>query len=104
MNKALLEELKQLSAAERIELVYDLWDSIPPGESSSLRGDLLTLPSAERIELAMEIWDSIAPEDIPGPTPEQMVEIERRLAEHQRDPSSAIPWEEVQARLRSRFG
>ena len=104
MNKALLEELKRLSAADRIELVHDLWDSIPPGESSSWRADLLALPSAERIELAMDLWDSIAPEDMPLPSPEQMAEIERRWAEHQRDPSSAIPWEEVQARLRSRFG
>jgi putative addiction module component (TIGR02574 family) len=35
---------------------------------------------------------------------EQIQELERRLAEHKRDPSSALPWEEVRARLRARFG
>jgi putative addiction module component (TIGR02574 family) len=103
MSKAVLAELMQLSPAERIELVHDLWDSISPGESPSLKDDLLNLTSEERIELAMELWDSIAPEDMPPLTPEEIAELEQRLAEHQRDPGSAIPWEEVRARLWSRY-
>ncbi len=104
MNKALLAELTQLSAAERIELVHDLWDSISPGMSPSLNADLVNLTAEERIELAMDLWDSIAPEDMPPLTPEEIAELERRLAEHERDPSSAVPWEEVRARLWSRYG
>ena len=30
MNKALLKELLELTPAERLELVEELWDSIPP--------------------------------------------------------------------------
>jgi putative addiction module component (TIGR02574 family) len=41
---------------------------------------------------------------LPPLTPEQKAEIERRLEAHRRDPSSAIPWEEVRARLAEKFG
>ena len=74
MNKTLRDEVMKLSTAEKIELVRELWESIPPGE--------------EAFEL----------------TPEQIQEIERRIAEHERDPGSAVPWEEVRERLRAKFG
>ena len=74
MNKVLLQELLQLTPAERIELAQELWDSIPP-ES----------------------------EDLPSLTAEQMAEIDRRLAEHERDPGRAIPWDVVKARLWARY-
>ncbi len=45
-----------------------------------------------------------SPESIPSLTAAQLTEIERRLAEHARDPSAAVPWEEVRARLWSRLG
>lgn len=38
----------------------------------------------------------------PELTTEQRAELDRRMAEHERDPSSSIPWEVVRARLRSR--
>ena len=68
--------------------------------------DLLKLPVAERVELAMALWESI--ENSPEAealfplTDAQRAELDRRLAEHERDPSTAIPWEEVQRRLRDR--
>jgi putative addiction module component (TIGR02574 family) len=37
------------------------------------------------------------------PDPEVLAEIERRRAEHEKDPSSALSWDEVQARLRARM-
>ena len=59
------------------------------------------LPISERIQLVEDIWDSIADE-----TPSQVdlssadrAELHRRLAEHQTDPSSSIPWSEVRASL-----
>jgi len=66
--------------------------------------ELLKLSVPERIQLAEDLWDSIAsePEALPL-TDAQRSEIERRLAEHARDPEAAIPWEEVRARLRQRF-
>ena len=79
MNKALLlDELMQLSPAERQDIAEKLWDSIhPPG--SARPGEIVVL------------------------TPEQMAEIDRRLAEHERNPERAAPWEEVRARLWARF-
>ena len=65
----------------------------------------LTLSLSDRIELVQDIWDSVAehPEAVEV-TEEQMAEIERRVADLERNPDSAISWEEVQRRLRSRHG
>jgi len=59
------------------------------------------LPISERIQLVEDIWDSIADE-----TPSQLdlpsadrAELHRRLAAHQADPASSIPWSEVRASL-----
>jgi putative addiction module component (TIGR02574 family) len=58
------------------------------------------LSVAERLRLAEEIWDSIAatPERLPV-TEAQRAELDRRLAQHEQEPSRAIPWEEVRAKL-----
>lgn len=74
MNKALFDELMQLSPAERIELAESLWDSIPENYES-----------------------------LPPVTDAQLAEAKRRLAEYRRDPSMGISWEEVRTRLRSRL-
>jgi putative addiction module component (TIGR02574 family) len=66
--------------------------------------ELLKLSPAERLELAHELWDSIPTADLPPLTEEQKQEIDRRIAEHERDPSRASSWDEVRARLRARFG
>ena len=68
--------------------------------------DLFKLSPAERIQLAEDLWDSVAadPQSLPPLTQEQIAEIDRRLAEHARDPSSSISWEELRARLWSRIG
>jgi putative addiction module component (TIGR02574 family) len=64
--------------------------------------DLFELSEDERIELGQQLLDSAGAEELPPLTPEQKAEIDRRLKEHERDPSSAIPWEEVRAWLWSR--
>ena len=66
--------------------------------------DLLKLSIEERLQLVEDLWDSIAAETdgLPPLTDEQQAEIERRMAEHERDPSTAIPWSEVRARLWSK--
>jgi len=74
MNKALRDQLMKLTPAEKIELAMDLWDSIPPGS-----------------------------DDLPGLTDAQKAEIDRRLAEHERDPGRIKPWEEVRASLWARY-
>lgn len=65
--------------------------------------DLLKLSPAERIQLAQDLWDSVPEESIPL-TEEQVLELERRLAEHRANPESARAWEEIRERLRARFG
>jgi putative addiction module component (TIGR02574 family) len=79
MNKSLLlNELMQLSHSDRLDIAEKLWDSIhPPG--SALPGEEVAL------------------------TDEQKAELDRRLAEHERHPERVLPWEEVRARLWSRF-
>jgi putative addiction module component (TIGR02574 family) len=74
-----------------------------------LEAEALKLTARERIRLAQDLWDSIIPdaEEAPDLLPlreEQIQELERCLADHECDPSSAVPWEDVRARLRARFG
>jgi putative addiction module component (TIGR02574 family) len=67
--------------------------------------ELFKLSVAERIQLVEDLWDSIAADTdgLPPPTQEQIAEIERRLAEHEKDPSTALEWEDVRERLWSRY-
>jgi len=65
--------------------------------------DIFRLPVAERMEIAEALWNSIidSPEaaTVLELTTEQRAELHRRLEEHERDPSSAVPWEEVRRKL-----
>ena len=59
------------------------------------------LPISKRIQLVEDIWDSIA-DDTPsqlGLSSADRAELHRRLAAHQADASSSIPWSEVRASL-----
>jgi putative addiction module component (TIGR02574 family) len=68
--------------------------------------EVFKLSPAERIHLAEDPWDSVAanPEKLPPRAEAQRAEIERRLSEHARDPSSAMSWEVLRAGLCSRLG
>jgi putative addiction module component (TIGR02574 family) len=72
----------------------------------ALLDQVMQLDPADRIELAQRLLESVADEadDSFELTDEQKAEIERRMGEHERDPSTAIPLNEFMARLRSRFG
>ena len=61
------------------------------------------MSTAERILYVQDLWDRIAehPEDVPI-SDEMKAELDHRLEEHRADPSTAIPWETVKARLRTR--
>ena len=71
--------------------------------------DYRRLTLAERLQLVEDIWDSIAeearahPEALPVSEAER-AELRRRREEHERDPDSAIPWEQVRAELFRRGG
>ena len=68
---------------------------------STLLEQALRLPAEDRRKLADDIYDSID-RDVEGfdLSDEQKAEIDRRLAEYEKDPSIARPWEEVRERLR----
>jgi putative addiction module component (TIGR02574 family) len=72
MRNALREELLKLSAAERLELVEELWDSIADEDEALALSD------------------------------EQRADLERRLAEADADPMGGVAWEEVRERIRHR--
>jgi putative addiction module component (TIGR02574 family) len=63
--------------------------------------EYMKLSVSERIQLVEDIWDSIAAEapDSLGLSQAQKIELHRRVAAHQADPSSAVPWEQVRAKL-----
>ncbi|MBL8867532.1 MAG: addiction module protein [Gemmataceae bacterium] len=59
---------------------------------------------AERMQLIGEIWDSVSEEVEASPLPPELCEeLDRRIAAHRANPDSAIPWEEVQRRVRERL-
>jgi putative addiction module component (TIGR02574 family) len=63
------------------------------------------LTSVERQRVAEKIFE-IEGDWIDGDdelSPEEKHLLDSRLADHERDPASAIPWEEVKARLQARF-
>ena len=63
------------------------------------------LPLDKRIKLAQELWDGLAAVGHdPDLTPEQATELDRRLADFEKNPREGIPWEEVEADLNQRFG
>ncbi len=72
MTNALRDELFRLSAAERLELIEELWDSIADDD------------------VALDL------------TPEQREDLGKRVAEADADPTGGSPWEEVRERIRQR--
>jgi putative addiction module component (TIGR02574 family) len=68
--------------------------------------DIFKLSAAERIQLAEDLWDSVAsePDEWPPLSDAERAEVEKRLAEHEQNPQSALSWSDVRARLWSRLG
>jgi putative addiction module component (TIGR02574 family) len=65
------EEILRLSVAERIEMIGDIWDTIPE-----------------------------SPGEYPMPEEHQRI-LEQRLADFERDPGVGLSWEEVRSRCGS---
>lgn len=61
--------------------------------------ELSLLPVEDRLRLIHSLWNSISPETPIELSPEQRRELERRIAEHDADPSTALTREELNARL-----
>jgi putative addiction module component (TIGR02574 family) len=61
---------------------------------------LTTLSLPERAELAQELWDSVHADACAAPfTPEQLVEIDRRVAALDAGEMTCEPWETVRTDL-----
>jgi putative addiction module component (TIGR02574 family) len=59
------------------------------------------LSPAEKIRYVQDLWDRIAEDAASVPLTEgQREEIDRREAEHDRNPGSAVSWDEVKRRMR----
>ena len=71
-TKNTIFDFSGLTAAERIQLAEDLWDSVAP----------------ETREVSL--------------TPAQEAELDWRLEDLERNPGSGEPWEDVRARLHDR--
>ena len=70
-------------------------------QSTSIQ-ELLKLQPGERADLAMALWESLTDGEQDAEltmTPEQEAELDRRWAEHMRNPGSAIPWDIVRRKL-----
>ena len=78
MHPELLEQVRQLPARERIEFVEEILEDISDEEASA--------------------------EADPNLSPEEIAELDRRMAIHLANPESAAPWSEVQRRVEERFG
>jgi putative addiction module component (TIGR02574 family) len=73
MDNTLLEQARSLSVDEQLALIEALWDGLV------LQGET------------------------PLPTPAQLAELERRVADHEANPDDVVPWDQVQAEVRSRL-
>ena len=67
MNSQLLEQAKVLAVDEQIELVEAIWDGI------------------------------VSRNAVPPMTEAQTTELDRRLANHLKNPDDVVPWDEVKA-------
>jgi putative addiction module component (TIGR02574 family) len=71
--------------------------------SPSVLTELLKLPAGERAELAITLWESLTDAQRDAELalgPEARAELDRRWEAHLAAPESAIPWHDVQRKLR----
>lgn len=64
----------------------------------------MALPEVERAHLASALWESIADERDLVLSPEWQAEIRRRIEESDRGEGVSLTEEEVEQRLRDRYG
>jgi putative addiction module component (TIGR02574 family) len=60
--------------------------------------NLTALTSEEKLELIDDLWTSIDFSDLPL-TPEQRVELDRRLDRLEQEGPVGVPWEQVRAEM-----
>lgn len=66
---------------------------------------IFDLSPSEKLQLVEDLWDDLAATPEAVPIHEwQEKELDRRKANLQNNPASGLSWEEVQRRVRSRYG
>ena len=64
--------------------------------------ELLKLSGEERVQLCSELGDTLFIDE-PVTNPLIIAELERRMEEYRRDPSTGKPWPEVREQLRKKY-
>jgi putative addiction module component (TIGR02574 family) len=68
-------------------------------------GSVFDLSPPEKLQLVEDLWDDLAASPDTVPVHEwQKDELERRKANLMNNPASAVDWEDVKRRIRSRYG
>jgi len=71
--------------------------------ASEILEQIRRLPLEEQYDVAEKVWEEFG--DIEDElTPEQAAELDRRLADFEKNPHDGIPLEQVKAEMRQRFG
>jgi putative addiction module component (TIGR02574 family) len=85
--------------------VIDWWPKSGAGEINMNADSLFDLTPPEKLQLVEDLWDDLAaiPSDVPVHD-WQKEELARRKANLLNKPSSGISWQDVKARIRSRYG
>lgn len=66
---------------------------------------LMELSPIEKLELIEALWESLSatPEQLPVPD-WQKLELDRRKADYQANPTTLLSWEEVQSNILNKYG
>ena len=66
---------------------------------------LMELSPIEKLEVIEALWESLSatPEQLPVPD-WQKLELDRRKADYQANPTPLLTWEEVQANILNKYG
>ena len=72
-------------------------------DDQAVLNEVETGPVDDRIRLVRDVWDRLGDQgDEPELTGAMKAELDRRIAEMDRDPGAGVPWEEVKARVLGR--
>ena len=63
-----------------------------------LRNEISSLSATEKAELLDAVWESLEADTV-SLTDAQRIELDHRIARHQRNTSDVVPWEEVKEGL-----
>jgi len=86
----------------RITLSHGLFKGVTMDTNAS---SLFDLSPSEKLQLVEDLWDDLAATPSAIPVHDwQKEELARRKANLMKNPASGLPWDEVQRRVRSRYG